>query len=139
LPISKVIKKSPIQYGMAYVYSEQDDNDLTYFVDYNIRKIKLALKEFMDYLEKQSGKNSQMKKKSELKYNLNMRQIQLLQYLHGDPSERTNLSAHMNINQIARMTATKDLKELIRKKFLFSKKQGRNIYYYGTDRIKELF
>jgi Fic family protein len=139
LPISKVIKKSPIQYGMAYVYSEQDNNDLTYFIDYNIRKIKIALKEFTDYLDRQSGKNSQMKKRSESKYNLNMRQIQLLQYLHGDLDGRTMLKAHMNVNQITKMTASKDLKDLAKKGFLTFKKQGRNVYYYGTDKIKELF
>lgn len=139
LPVSKVIKKSPKQYVMAYVYSEQDDNDLTYFIDYNIRKIKVALKDFNEYLTKQSKGNVRMKKKGEMKYALNMRQVQLLQYLHGDIDERTSLKAHMNVNQIAKMTAIKDLKDLIKKGFLVSKKQGRNVYYFGTDKIKELF
>ncbi|MCK5085821.1 Fic family protein, partial [Candidatus Parcubacteria bacterium] len=53
LPISKIIKLSPMQYEMAYVYSEQDDNDLTYFANYNIQKIKLAIRSFNEYLEKQ--------------------------------------------------------------------------------------
>ena len=139
LPISKVIKKSPKQYIMAYVYSEQDDNDMTYFLDYNIRKIKLAVKDFSEYLEKQSSKNMKMKKRCDAKYKLNIRQIQLLQYLHGDPDERTTLMAHMNVNQIAKMTAIKDLKDLVKKEFLTATKQGRNVYYYGTDKIKELF
>jgi len=139
LPISKVIKLSQEQYSMAYVYSEQDDNDLTYFIDYNIKKIKLAIKEFKEYLIKQSRENIQMKKKSELKYNLNVRQVQLLQYLHGDPDEKTNLVIHMNINQITKMTAITDLKDLVEKKFLTSDKQGRSVYYYGTRKIKELF
>lgn len=139
LPISKVIKKSPKQYAMAYIYSEQDDNDLTYFLDYNIRKIKLAVKDFADYLEKQSKRNMQMKKKCDAKYKINIRQVQLLQYLHGDPDERTTLKAHMNINQIAKMTASKDLKDLVDKGFLSLNKQGRNVYYYGTEKIKDLF
>ncbi len=54
LPISKAIKLSPKQYSMAYIYSEQDDNDMTYFIDYNIKKIKLAVREFKKYLEKKS-------------------------------------------------------------------------------------
>ncbi|MFH1286375.1 MAG: Fic family protein [Candidatus Magasanikbacteria bacterium] len=139
LPISKVIKLSPKQYAMAYVYSEQDDNDMTYFIDYNIKKIKLAVEEFKKYLKKQSEGNTQMKKKSETEYDLNMRQVQLLQYLHGDPDERTTLTIHMNINQVAKMTASKDLKDLVKKGFLCPKKQGRNVYYYGTDEIEDLF
>lgn len=139
LPISKIIKLSPKQYIMAYVYSEQDDNDMTYFVDYNVKKIKLALKDFKNYITKQSTGNIKMKKMGEIKYNLNTRQVQLLQYLHGDPDERTTLTIHMNINQIAKMTASKDLKDLVKKDFLISKKQGRNVYYYGTEKIKNLF
>lgn len=139
LPISKVIKDAPKQYTMAYVYSEQDDNDLTYFLDYNIRKIKLAVRDFSKYLEKQSKKNMKMKKKCDARYNLNIRQVQLLQYMHGDSDDRTSLKAHMNVNQVAKMTATKDLKDLVAKAFLTSEKQGRNVYYYGTEKIKELF
>jgi Fic family protein len=139
LPISKVIKLSPDQYAMAYVYSEQDDNDLTYFLDYNVKKIKQAVREFKEYLEKQSQENIKMKKKSETKYNLNLRQIQLLQHLHGDKDERTSLTIHTNINQVTKATASKDLKDLIKNGFLSSAKQGRNVYYYGTDKIDELF
>ncbi|MHB8904484.1 MAG: Fic family protein [Patescibacteria group bacterium] len=139
LPISKVIKKSPKQYAMAYVYSEQDDSDLTYFIDYNIRKIKLAIVDFKMYLDDQSNKNIKMKKNCEGEYGLNVRQIQLLQYLYGDLNERTTLVAHMNVNQIVKMTASKDLKDLVGKGFLIAEKRGRNVYYYGTDKIKELF
>ncbi len=139
LPISKAIKKSPKQYSMAYTYSEQDENDMTYFIDYNIKKIKLAIIEFKDYLTKQSQENKKMKKKSETAHGLNPRQVQLLQFLHGDPDEKTNLTMHININQIAKMTASKDLKDLVQKNFLKREKQGRTVYYYGTDKINKLF
>ena len=139
LPISKIIKLSTMQYEMAYVYSEQDDNDLTYFANYNIQKIKLAIKNFNEYLEKQVRENIKMKKKSETKYKLNDRQVYLLQYLYGAPDERTTLKMHMNVYQVAKMTASKDLKELARKGFLKPLKKGRNVYYYGTNKVKGLF
>ena len=139
LPISKAIKKSPIQYGNAYVYSEQDDFDLTYFIDYNIRKIKLAISDFEEYLERKSKENLRMNKLARTKYNLNERQIQLLQYLYGDRNEKTALNVHMNIYQVTKMTAIKDLKNLEKLGFIISEKQGRNIYYYATDKIGKLF
>ncbi|MFA5104091.1 MAG: Fic family protein [Candidatus Margulisiibacteriota bacterium] len=139
LPISKIIKRSPKQYIMAYVYSEQDDNDLTYFIDYNLKKIQLALKEFSEYVKKQSANNIQMKKKCEARYHLNLRQVQLLQYLNNEPDERTTLTIHMNINQIAKMTAITDLRGLIEKGFLRHEKIGRNVFYYATEKVKELF
>jgi predicted transcriptional regulator len=45
----------------------------------------------------------------------------------------------MNINQVAKMTASNDLKNLVNKGFLTFNKQGRNVYYYGTDKIDDLF
>ncbi len=139
LPISKIIKKSPTQYAMSYVYSEQDDNDLTYFIDYNIRKIKMAVNDFMDYLEKEKKKNLNMNIQARSKYNLNERQIKLLQYLYGAPDERTSLQMHMSIYQISNKPAINDLKDLEKQGFLISKKQGRNIYYYFSDKINKLF
>ncbi len=139
LPISKIIKLSPAQYTMAYVYSEQDDNDLTYFIDYNVKKIKLAVADFKKYLNKRSVGNVRMKKRGEVRYGLNIRQVQLLQFMQGDREERTSLRVHMNINQVSKRTASKDLKGLVGKGFLSRDKQGRNVYYYGTEKIRELF
>lgn len=139
LPISKIIKKSPNQYKMAYIYSEQDDCDLTYFIDYNIKKIKLAIHDFEEYLDKESINNVNMKKNAEIKYKLNERQIYLLRYLSASQEERTNQKMHMNIYQVTKLTASKDLKDLVKKGFLKPLKSGRNIYYYGTEKIKDLF
>lgn len=139
LPISKIIKKAPMQYSMAYVYAEQDDNDMTYFIDFNIRKIELAVKDFKEYIERLAVLNRKMNKTAEAKHRLNERQIQLLQYLHGDPDGKTSLKAHMNVYQISRKTAISDLKRLLFLGLLDSKKIGRNIYYNATEKIKRMF
>ncbi len=139
LPISKVIKKSPKQYIMAYVYSEQDENDLTYFIDYHIKKIKIAVDDFKKYLVKQTHSNVKMKQASEIKYHFNLRQIQLLQYLHGNSEEHTTFQTHRSVNKIGKATASRDLKDLVKKGFLMVNKRGRNVYYLGTGKIKELF
>ncbi|MFA5232247.1 MAG: Fic family protein [Candidatus Paceibacterota bacterium] len=139
LPISKVIKKSPAQYKMAYVYSEQDDYDITYFIDYNIKKIELAVKEFKEYLNQKTKENTTMKVTSKLAHKFNERQIALLQYFNGDPTENTSLKMHMNTNQVSKNTALKDLKSLVKSGFLETKKQGKFIYYYPTNKIKTLF
>lgn len=139
LPISKIIKKSPIQYGNAYLYSEQDDLDLTYFIDYNIRKIKIAIENFREYFESKSKKNLKMNKLSKMKYNLNDRQIQLLQYYYEDKDARTSTPTHMNINRISRKTAINDLKELEKLGFLISERSGKRVYYYTTDKVRGLF
>jgi len=139
LPISKIIKKSSIQYGNAYLYSEQDDLDLTYFIDYNIRKIKISIENFREYFEDKSKRNLKMNKLSKNKYNLNDRQIQLLQYYYEDKNARTSTPTHMSINGISRKTAIKDLKELEKFGFLTSEKEGKRVYYYTTNKVDVLF
>jgi len=51
LSLSGKILKSPSQYSMAYIYSEQDDYDLTYFINYNIIKLQLSRNDFQKYIK----------------------------------------------------------------------------------------
>jgi Fic family protein len=140
LPISAVIKNSSEQYKMAYLYSEGDDNDLTYFIDYNVRKIEQAIDEFDAYIKEKYQENARMNKDAVDKYELNERQISLLQYLSSNPTQKnTNTRLHKDINQISRQTAAKDLKELVSLGFMREKKKGRRIIYYGTDKVNKLF
>lgn len=140
LPISKVIKNSPGQYGMAYVLAEQDDCDLTYFIDYNIDKIQLAIKDFEAYIEEKRKENIEISRISKSRYNFNDRQLQLLQYLNGNKYGKTSASIYKNINNLkSRITATSDLKKLEKQGFLYSKKKGKEVFYFATDKIDRLF
>jgi len=121
------------------VYSEQDDNDLAYFINYNIQKIMLAMREFLEYREKQSTMNVKMRKTYGARYHLNDRQIHLLQYLYGDADGETTLFSHMNVNQVSKMTASNDLKDLVEKGFLIRSRRGRNVFYSGTVKVGGLF
>jgi len=139
LPISTIIKKSPSQYENAYIYSEQDDLDLTYFIDYNIRKVNLAMKEFERYVEKTAAKNRSMNRHAKTSYNLNDRQIKLLQYYFENSEEYTTPTMHMNLYQVSKSTAIRDLQELLRQEFVFVKKARKKACYFATDKIKEFF
>lgn len=139
LPISTKIRNSPGQYSKAFIYSEQDDNDLTYFIDYNIRKIKEAGEDFKKYFNKSVRESKIENKVIKSGFNLNERQIKLLRHLFLKPDERTNPTAHMKIYGIGKLTAIKDLKQLSEKGFLSRKKQGKNIFYYPTEEVIKLF
>lgn len=139
LPLSKVIKNSPAQYRDAYIYVEQDDNDLTYFIDYNVRKIIQAKKEFEVYAERKWKENARMTKLARDKHGLNDRQIQLLRYCYKNKDASTSVTTHAKVNEVSRLTATKDLKDLETRGFLTSKKVGRTVHYYATDKATVLF
>jgi len=139
IPLSKVIKNSPVQYRDAYIYTEQDDNDLTYFIDYNINKITQALHEFENYVERKGKENAKMAKIARSKYQLNDRQIQLLRYYYKNNDATTSVATHMKVYETSRVTAMKDLRSLQKQGFLTSKKVGRTVYYYATDVVLRLF
>lgn len=139
LPLSKVIKNSPAQYRDAYIYSEQDDNDLTYFIEYNISKINQAMREFEAYAERKWKENTKMAKVARDKYQLNDRQIQLLRYYYKNKDVTTSATIHMKVYETSRITAMKDLRGLEKQSFVTSKKVGRTVYYYATDKITGLF
>ena len=139
LPLSRVIKDSPVQYGKAFVYAEQDDNDLTYFLDYHSRKIQRSIKEFRDYEKRMLRGNATMIKEARMKYHLNDRQILLMQSYYKNKDEGVSVAAHMNVNEISRATAISDLKTLERLDFILKKKTGKRVYYYATDKIETLF
>jgi hypothetical protein len=74
-----------------------------------------------------------------LTYNLNDRQIKLLQYYFNNSEEYTTPTMHMNLYQVSKSTAIRDLQELLKQDFVFVKKARRKACYFATDKIKELF
>lgn len=140
LSISERILKSQKQYAMAFIYSEQDDNDLGYFIHYNISKLELARKHFEDYIKRTIAENRQISHRIKKGYNFNHRQLHLLQCMVKNEQEYTSFSIHSNVNAgISRATAISDLRKLVEKGFLKKTRTGKNIYYYPTNEIKTIF
>ncbi|MBU4098116.1 Fic family protein, partial [Patescibacteria group bacterium] len=139
LPISSIIKNSPVQYANAYIYSEQDGLDLTYFYDYHIRKIVQSLEEFKKYVNKVNLENKQIDITLGREIILNDRQKQLIHFLLSEAQEGyVTVTSHMSLNNIARRTAFSDLKQLEQKELLKSRKEGIFTKYYVSNKLKEL-
>ena len=60
IPISTTIKNSKVEYGNAYLYSEQDDENLTYFLVYIAQKTILAQKNFNTYIKEKREKQKEI-------------------------------------------------------------------------------
>ncbi len=137
LPISVMIKKSPAQYGMAYVYSEQDDFDLTYFIDYSMRKLKQAKEHLDKYIMNQKIREKPFQEMAKSQNDFNNRQIQFIIYLLKNKNAYTTIKTHSILYQVGRVTARRDLTRLKDMGYLYSKKVSRDVRYYATDRINE--
>lgn len=52
--ISRIVKKSLKKYGLAYRYSETDDNDLTYFIKYSLECVSESIDELRKYITRKT-------------------------------------------------------------------------------------
>jgi Fic family protein len=140
LSLSERIIKSPSQYAMAYINAEQDNYDLNYFIHYNITKLKLARQQLQSYLKEKISENRRTISLIQKGFSFNPRQLRLLQYLSKDEQRATNPAAYHHINSdVGYVTVIGDLKKLVEDGFLIKKKTGRNVYYYPTSKVNELF
>jgi Fic family protein len=139
LPISRVIKEAHTAYGMAFVYSEQDDFDLTYFLDFNVRKIQQALRDFKAYVAKRSSEQVEVRHALRNTHGLNERQMRTLQYLHANAEEYISTASYQQVNAISGPTAASDVKKLVSLGFLKSQRRGHFIRYYATPKLATAF
>src|SRR5690606_6070434 len=52
LSISRLIAKSKTKYAMAFIYSEVDEKDLTYFIHYKLKTMTLAYRSLLEYIQR---------------------------------------------------------------------------------------
>lgn len=132
LPISTIIKKAPLQYAMAYLYAEQDNNDVTYFYDFHIKKIVQAIAEFERYLSTKFDEKHLVEEKLSKTLVLNERQKQLVYYLVSEKHPSVTTSTHARLHATSRQTAMSDLKYLEKKGLIRAQREGKYVRYYPT-------
>lgn len=137
LAISRYIQRSPGQYVRAYVHTETDENDLTYFLFYNLKAIKLACEDIQNYIrgkqKELAGLNHALKKYP----GLNMRQRSLLSHAIQHPQEIYTFDTHRTSHGIVYQTSRNDLLELAKKGFLKKEKRGKEFVFIQADKMME--
>jgi len=137
LSISKVIKKHRQGYDMAYLLSETDDEDVTYFIRYNLKMMSESIDVFDGYLKRKMKEQEDLM--NDLKgRGLTYRQSQILKDMmrSGEPVSQYELSTKY---QITVSTIRRDLLILMEMGLVkASGKDGhRQLYVYspGTETL----
>jgi Fic family protein len=139
LSVSKAIKESRKGYDNAYLHSEHDDNDLTYFILYNIKAITKSIKSLLAYYDKKLIEIESNRKIASKFDNLNERQIALLGYFLKYPEKDTDIQTHKNKQGIAYETARQDLLSLSKKGILAeTKKSNKKVFIPNLQEIKKI-
>ena len=141
ISISKFLKEAPKKYSMSYLYSEIDDNDLTYFIYYQVDIILRAINNLLEYLQKKSleyEEVTKLLKDSSLNEQLNFVQKDIIKKAIKSPGRVfTGLEVSVDYD-IAPTTARKYLNELVKYKILANYKDGRTIAYIAPANLHEL-
>jgi Fic family protein len=117
LSISRVIMKTKVQYEKAYIYTEIDDMDVTYFIHYQVKVLLRAFEELKTYVAKKKKEQSKLLKYLKLK-NINERQAVILQLIEEDNDRFFTVKEIENRFSITNQTARTDVEELVKRGFL---------------------
>ncbi len=137
--ISKHLKEDPKGYGLSYLYTETDQNDLTYFIDYQLTTILNAFSDLNQYLEEKNSEYSQIMtvlKNSSLNKKLNFVQRDLLKKGTKDPGRVFTVKEVSNSYEIVENTARTYLNKLVELKLLLYSKSGRTMLYLSPSDLK---
>jgi len=135
LTISRVFLKAPARYARAFLYTEIDELDLTYFISFHLRTITIAIKKLIEYIKKkqEQAKNTAFYLR---KYpDLNDRQKDLLRHAVENPDDTYTINVHQSINDITYESARKDLLDLEKRKFLIRTKKGKEFCYIPVENL----
>jgi len=117
LSISRLIAKSKTQYALAYLYSEIDENDITYFINYKIKMMKLAFESLREYIQRKIDEKKQYIHFQKIK-GINERQALVLKWIYEEPDILLTVKEIENRFSISNQTARTDLYELKDKGYL---------------------
>jgi Fic family protein len=125
LTISRIIAAAPMQYYRSFLYSEQDDDDLTYFVIAQLRATQRAVAALRVYLAEKQAEQQAMAAALRGFPDLNHRQRALLDHALRRPAQVYTFQSHKNSHNISLLTARTDLLALAKRGLLSETKEGR--------------
>lgn len=137
ISISRIILKAPAQYARAFLYTETDDNDLTYFLLYHIEVIHRAIGELHDYINRKTAELQAVEHELRGTAVLNLRQRALISHALRHPHFRYTIQSHKVSHQVVYQTARTDLLELEKRGLLQAQKIGKTIYFTPVERLGE--
>lgn len=117
LSISRVIAMSKKSYEKAYQYVEADDNDLGYFITYNLKVLDQAFKQLQNYIKKKQ--DEKMLANTFLQIgDINERQAQIIRMYMENPKEVLTVKDLQNKFMVTATTAKSDIIGLLNRGLL---------------------
>ena len=134
MPISRIILRSKKKYSLAYIYSEYDEMDLTYFILYNLYCINDAKKDLMQYLEERQA--DQIATKSIIRKipDISPREGDILRTMMEQSNEYFTIREIMQQYNTVYETARTDLLHLAYLGYIVREKRGREFVFIFNEK-----
>jgi len=142
ISISRILKKAPIKYARSFLYTETDDNDLTYFIVAQTRVIRRAITELHEYIDRKTTEVRQLESRVRVLNLFNHRQVNLVRHALKHPYQEYSIESHRKSHDVVYQTARTDLLDLKKRGVLEVRKRGKRMFFVVprdlSDRLKEL-
>ena len=130
--ISRLLVRAPVQYGRAFLHTETDENDLTYFILHQVDVILRSLSDVESYIEKKIEQTREVERMLRRSSDLNHRQLALLAHAIRHHDAEYTIRSHMTSHDVAYATSRADLFRLAELGLLDRRRIGEKTYVFRT-------
>ncbi len=142
LPISRFIRDAPAQYARAFLETETDGGDTTYFLLHQLEVIEKAIADLHVYLQRKISEVHDVERLLDGADGLNSRQLSLLTEAVRHPGSSHTFSSHARGHRVTHETARSDLSALADRGLLLRRRRGRTYIFEPApnlvERLKDL-
>lgn len=143
ISISGLLKQAPARYARAFLHTETDGNDLTYFIVHQVDVLLRALDELDAYVARKIEEVRHVERLLRRSTDLNHRQLALLSHAIRHPEGEYTMRSHMTSHRVAYATARADLYRLAELGLLERRLIGRKTNVFSVpvdleDRVRSL-
>lgn len=142
ISISNILRKAPVEYGRSFLYTETDDNDLTYFLVAQTKVIRRAITELHEYIARKTAEVREVEAHLRALNLFNHRQGELIRHALKHPFQEYSIASHQKSHNVVYQTARTDLLDLKARGVLEEKKRGKKMVFTApldlADRLRKL-
>ncbi|MDQ6751295.1 MAG: Fic family protein [Actinomycetota bacterium] len=138
LSISQILRQAPGKYTRAFVLTETDEFDATYFVVYQLNVIQRAVEELHQYLQRKIKDIRDVERLLKGSSDFNHRQLALLSDAIRTPDHSYTFASHAQSHGVTHETARNDLLPLVKGDLLEQHRRGRTYIFTAAPELPEL-
>lgn len=137
LAISRILQQAPAQYSRAYVQTETDDGDATYFLLHHLEVVKRAVDELHAYLADRVDDVRKVESALHADGDLNHRQTALLSHAMRHEDVSYTFAEHAAAHRVTHETARNDLRALEARGLLVRRRDGRRLRFAPAPDLRD--